>query len=636
MAKCVLSLHDQAIELQYPDGFQATIDLLFGPRPHESGPLPSHFISIQEISPDRYSVTGDTECPAGKILNTGELSDALLEDVVRSLIYRLDTAVALHAASMGWKGKSILIPGPTGAGKTSLAGWFAARNFEFLSDELVVLSGSGRTTLSFPRPLLAKPGAEQLVELLEGTGRVRAIRTAASTMFCVDRPSPVELKRQAGLIIFPRFVSGHDLEFESVSPALTALKLMQCNLNARNLDDHGLGALTAFARNVPALALTYGSFGQLDGVADTFAKFILESDANVTGLKKLTAAFRSESHSAVAVEPVISTSEAPNSAIPKSAILKSAIPEATPRKPPKKLTIGMATYDDYDGVYFTLQAIRMYHPEILDNTEFVVIDNHPDGPTAQALKDLENWIPNYRYVPKGDISGTAIRDCVFQEASGEIVICMDCHVFIAPGALKRLLAYFDAHPGTVDLLQGPLLYDDLTSISTHFSPEWRQGMFGIWGSSADAADPERPPFDISMQGLGLFACRREAWPGFNPAFRGFGGEEGYIHEKFRQRGGRTLCLPFLRWMHRFARPLGTPYANRWEDRVRNYWIGFLELGWDTTPIAEHFKEYLTGGTGARIVDQVEKEFSSAAAAPEKPRISGDSEDGTKNGRSGSR
>jgi hypothetical protein len=28
----------------------------------------------------------------------------------------------------------------------------------------------------------------------------------------------------------------------------------------------------------------------------------------------------------------------------------------------KLLTIGMATYDDYDGVYFTLQSLRMYHP----------------------------------------------------------------------------------------------------------------------------------------------------------------------------------------------------------------------------------------------------------------------------------
>src|SRR5580704_13856031 len=63
------------------------------------------------------------------------------------------------------------------------------------------------------------------------------------------------------------------------------------------------------------------------------------------------------------------------------------------------LTIGMATYDDYDGVYFTTQAIRLYHPEVTADTEILVIDNHPDGPCAAELKALENWIEGYRYVP---------------------------------------------------------------------------------------------------------------------------------------------------------------------------------------------------------------------------------------------
>ena len=68
-------------------------------------------------------------------------------------------------------------------------------------------------------------------------------------------------------------------------------------------------------------------------------------------------------------------------------------------------------------------------------------------------------------------------------------------------------------------------------------------MYGVWESSADGADPELPPFDIPMQGLGLFACRREAWPRFNPAFRGFGGEEGYIHENFdAQAAGRSASV----------------------------------------------------------------------------------------------
>jgi hypothetical protein len=95
-----------------------------------------------------------------------------------------------------------------------------------------------------------------------------------------------------------------------------------------------------------------------------------------------------------------------------------------------------------------------------------------------------------------------------------------------------------------------------------------------------------------MQGLGVFSCLKEAWPGFHPGFRGFGGEEGYIHEKFRQAGGRCLCLPWLRWMHRFGRPAGVKYPLSIEDKLRNYVIGHAELGLDLTPVLEHFSQYL--------------------------------------------
>ena len=117
-----------------------------------------------------------------------------------------------------------------------------------------------------------------------------------------------------------------------------------------------------------------------------------------------------------------------------------------------------------------------------------------------------------------------------------------------------------------------------------------------------ATPPEPTPIYRPSRGMGLFACRRDVWPGFNPAFRGFGGEEGYIHEKVRQRGGKVLCLPFLRWIHRFNRPLGIPYPNVWADRVRNYLIGFREIGWDTEPVIDHFKTFLGEHVWAAIVE----------------------------------
>src|SRR5215469_3971732 len=101
----------------------------------------------------------------------------------------------------------------------------------------------------------------------------------------------------------------------------------------------------------------------------------------------------------------------------------------------KTLCIGMATYDDYDGVYFSAMAIRLYHPEIADDTEILVVDNHPNGPCAAELKALENRIPGFRYIAFDQIGGTAVRDLVFREANADFVLCMDCHVMFAPGSL---------------------------------------------------------------------------------------------------------------------------------------------------------------------------------------------------------
>jgi hypothetical protein len=76
----------------------------------------------------------------------------------------------------------------------------------------------------------------------------------------------------------------------------------------------------------------------------------------------------------------------------------------------------------------------------------------------------------------------------------------------------------------------------------------------------------------------------------------------------RRLGGRTLCLPFLRWVHRFDRPLGSPYLNRWEDCVRNYFIGFTELGLRTEDMEAHFAEVLGEEWSARVFNEVKQEL----------------------------
>jgi hypothetical protein len=289
---------------------------------------------------------------------------------------------------------------------------------------------------------------------------------------------------------------------------------------------------------------------------------------------------------------------------------RPSIPEATPPGAERFLTIGMATYDDYDGVYFSVQAIRLYHPEVTSQTEILVIDNHPEGPCAAALKKLESQVEGYRYVPCNSHRGTAVRDLLFRESNAPWVLASDSHVQFAPGALARLAAFLAERPESNDLWQGPLLSDDLKGLSSHFDPVWSAGMYGQWALDLRAADCNAPPFEIGMQGLGVFACRKAAWPGFNPRFSGFGGEEGYLHDKIRQRGGRVFCLPFLRWTHRFNRPLGIPYRPVWRERIRNYLLGQAELGLDGRPVEAHFESFLGAGAARPLIEAAKSEIES--------------------------
>lgn len=255
----------------------------------------------------------------------------------------------------------------------------------------------------------------------------------------------------------------------------------------------------------------------------------------------------------------------------------------------RKLTIGMCVYDDYDGVYFTIQSIRMYHPEILNDIEFLIVDNNPTSESGQAVKNFISSIAEpVKYIEFTDYSSTSIRNKIFENAQTPYVLCMDCHVLVTPGALSRLIQYYDDNLDDGNLLQGPLIYDDLKHVSTHFNRVWGSYMEGQWATDPKYVDKDSDPFEIDAHGMGLYSCRKDSWLGYNLNFRGFGGEEIYIHDKYRKAGKKTMCLPFLGWMHRFTRVGGTRYRNDLLDRYRNYLIGYTELGKSTEILDEVF------------------------------------------------
>lgn len=280
------------------------------------------------------------------------------------------------------------------------------------------------------------------------------------------------------------------------------------------------------------------------------------------------------------------------------------------------LTVGMATYEDYDGVYFSVQALRLYHPEVMDQVEILVIDNCPDGKHGKEVKKfMEDNVPNGRYIPFTEYESCFVKGQVFEQARSDYVLCIDCHVMLAPGSLKQLISYYTAFPNTKDLIQGPLIHEDLIGYSTHLNMEWQNQAYGHWATDENLLKSGEA-FEIPAMGCGIFSCKKEHWPGFHPLLRGFGGEEFYLHEKFRQRGGRALCLPFLKWLHRFGRPEGVKYLIDMHCKARNFMIGWMELYKDKNhpmirSIIDHFTEWnYTREELERLLDNVIEEMDS--------------------------
>ena len=226
-------------------------------------------------------------------------------------------------------------------------------------------------------------------------------------------------------------------------------------------------------------------------------------------------------------------------------------------------------------------------------------------------KFMEKTVYNSTYIPFDEYTSPAIKSKLFDYANAPAVLCIDCHVLLYPNSLKRLIEYYDEHPNTKDLLQGPLLHENLKGISTHFNLKWRDRMHGIWAKHNTLGyDVDDPSFEIPAQGMGLFSCQKDAWLGYNKHFREFGGEEGYIHQKYRQHGHKVLCLPFLRWVHRFYRPEGTPYPLSDKSRIRNYLIGHMELKIPLDKIIYHFvkqKGIVTKETMQQLIITTTKE-----------------------------
>ncbi|MEM1874878.1 MAG: DUF6171 family protein [Candidatus Hadarchaeales archaeon] len=234
------------------------------------------------------------------------------------------------------------------------------------------------------------------------------------------------------------------------------------------------------------------------------------------------------------------------------------------------LTIALATYSDLDGAIFSIQHAR-FLPDFLPADRFVVVNNNPHGPETPVLRDFCNKA-DVIYVENPINSTSLSRELAIQSAPTDVVVVIDSHVLIAPGSLYVIRQYLSNPENERNLLHGLSLSDNLAPGGWSWLPFWRAEMLGIWSPHPE---PDQPT-EIWGAGLGLFVINKNFWPHFHPLHRGFGGEEGYIHEKIRRNGGKVIFHPSIRFWHRYYR-VAVPYPLSKQDKIRNYLLHFFDL-----------------------------------------------------------
>lgn len=222
-------------------------------------------ISIHASPADRYTIHyGATTVPDCRLDQVPPLVHAAMARAYYDFNFRF---LALHSAAVCAEGKLLLLPGRSGAGKSSLTAALLARGFGYVTDELLLLDPCAKTLTGAPLAIGLKPGSWQLVG---------AIYPEIASMPVFERQDGESVKyltppdlcrncalRRIGAVVFPSVTADGDPSLHPLSVAETFSRLTEAGYDARRrMTRRDVSLVFDWIGAVPAYELCYRN---LDG-----------------------------------------------------------------------------------------------------------------------------------------------------------------------------------------------------------------------------------------------------------------------------------------------------------------------------------------------------------------------------------
>jgi hypothetical protein len=191
---------------------------------------------------------------AGRLARTMEITE-VFERFESDLHFRVaehaQRKIFVHAGVVGWKGKAILIPGRSFAGKTTLVAELVRAGATYYSDEYAVLDASGRVH-PFPRRL----------NIREVNGQRKC---AAEDLGGVTGTKPLTVST----VIVSKYKQGAKWRPRQLSRGQGALALLDNAVAVRRYPDTALGALS---HTISTARILKGVRGEAQQVVDFILK----------------------------------------------------------------------------------------------------------------------------------------------------------------------------------------------------------------------------------------------------------------------------------------------------------------------------------------------------------------------------
>jgi len=214
-----------------------------------------------------------------KLANPGDLIYHLTDRIVFHIADKAAEKHCLHAAAVSYKGRALVIPANSGAGKSSFTTWLVANGLDYITDELILVDKNLHID-GLGRPIQIKAhGIDAVQSQLSSVDDIYKGKLAnAVPVSSLGGEVSGLAEHPLGLLVFPQYKKDLDYSFTKLTSADAGMRLMANHVNARNLEGHGFRAMMEMIRNTPCYALEYGGFNKLPDDFSTQLKALVEPD----------------------------------------------------------------------------------------------------------------------------------------------------------------------------------------------------------------------------------------------------------------------------------------------------------------------------------------------------------------------